>query len=358
MFKIAPQAFGLDIADNSLKIVKLTKKRGRLDLASFSNLSLPQGIVRQGEILKPAELVTLVKKALLQVKGKPLRTKYVIASLPEEKSFVRVIPLPPMKPQEINRVILWEIEAHIPLKGDEIYLDWQLVSSLDKKNRQIYVLIVAAPQKLVETYATVLEEAGLITLGLELESVAIARALVKDGQTQEPLPILDIGYSTTSFLLYSGRTLCFTSTIPYGGSQLTQAISQKLNVDIKEAEKLKSKIGLDKKKGRRIIAACQPILDEIAANTKKYLSFFQHECPLGYAPCEPITQVLLCGGGAQLFGLTTFLSLALKLPVVLANPWVNILKPPLKSVPQLSFSESLGFTTSLGLALAGCGLSI
>lgn len=358
MFKIAPEAFGLDIADNSLKIVQLQKRRRYLKLSSFINQSLPSGLIKQGEILKPQELLIFLKKAILQVKGKALKTKYVLASLPEEKSFVRVIPLPLMDKQEIKRVVKWEVEAHIPLKSEEVYLDWQLVQPLNKKSKQMYVLIAAAPQKLINSYNSLLEEADLVPLGLEVESVAIARALIKNTETQEPVPILDIGSLRTSFLLYSGTTLCFTSTIPLGGSHLSQAISKKMSVDSAEAERLKLKIGLDKKRGKQIIVACEPILNELVTNIKKYLDFFQHQCPLGYAPCEPIKKILLCGGGAQLFGLTTFLSLGLKLPVELGNPWVNILKPPLKSVPHLSFTESLGFSTGLGLALAACNLSL
>lgn len=358
MFKIAPQVFGLDIADNSLKIVQLEKKRGNFKLASFINQGLPEGLVKQGEILKPQELAVLLKKAWLLVKGKPLKTKYVIASLPEEKSFVRVIPLPLMKRQEISRTLRWEIEAHIPLKSEEVYLDWQALSPFNKKSKQLYVLIAAAPKNLITNYTGLLEEAGLLPLGLEIESVAIARALIKKGEAQEPLSILDIGYLHTSFLLYSGKTLCFTSTIPLGSNHLTQALSQKLSLSLEEAEKIKAKVGLDKKRGQKVISACQPILDELVASIKKYLDFFQHQCPLGYAPCDAVKKVLLCGGGGQLFGLPTYLSLALKIPVELGNPWINILKAPLKSVPQLSFTESLGFTTCLGLALAACDLSL
>jgi Tfp pilus assembly PilM family ATPase len=60
---------------------------------------------------------------------------------------------------------------------------------------------------------------------------------------------------------------------------------------------------------------------------------------------------MLCGGGANLKGLPQFLSERLKIPVVCGNPWVNILKPPIKSIPELSYQESLTYVTALGLAL-------
>lgn len=356
MFKITPEAFGLDLADNSIKIAQLKKGRARLDLAAFVNLPLPPGLIKQGEILKPQELIPLVKKAVLTIKGRTLKTKYVLASLPEEQSFVRVIPLPLMKKQEINQAIQWEIESHIPLSREEVYLDWQLIRPFQPQNKQVFILVTATPKELVNTYTSLLEEAGLMPLGLEVESIAIARALIPQKDIFAPVPILDIGSQQTSFLIYSGQTLCFTSTIPLGGDHLTQAISQKLSLNFQEAEKIKIDIGLNQKKNPKIVTAVKPVLDDLAVQIKKYLDFFIHQCPLGYAPCDAIGKIFLCGGGARLFGLTTQLAMALKIPTELGNPWINILKPPLKSVPQLSFTESLGFTTSLGLALAACNL--
>ncbi|GAH90129.1 unnamed protein product, partial [marine sediment metagenome] len=68
---------------------------------------------------------------------------------------------------------------------------------------------------------------------------------------------------------------------------------------------------------------------------------------------EEIKKILLCGRGANLKGLTDFVSSGLKIPVELGNPWINILPEPLKQVPELVFEESLGYTTALGLALRG-----
>ena len=61
----------------------------------------------------------------------------------------------------------------------------------------------------------------------------------------------------------------------------------------------------------------------------------------------------MCGRGANLKGLLDFISLKLKIPVELGNPWINILPKQLKEVPGLPFAQSLGYATALGLALRG-----
>jgi hypothetical protein len=45
------------------------------------------------------------------------------------------------------------------------------------------------------------------------------------------------------------------------------------------------------------------------------------------------------------------LASSLNTKVEIGNPWVNILKEEIKEVPDISFENSLGYTTALGLAL-------
>ena len=82
---LKPEVFGIDISDLSLKIIKLKKKKGSLALASFGQMEIKPGIIEQGEIKDEAALSEIIKKALAQVKGERLQTKYVVAPLSDEK---------------------------------------------------------------------------------------------------------------------------------------------------------------------------------------------------------------------------------------------------------------------------------
>ena len=46
------EAFGLDISDLSLKLVKLKRKKRGLALSSFTEIKMRPGIVEEGEIRK------------------------------------------------------------------------------------------------------------------------------------------------------------------------------------------------------------------------------------------------------------------------------------------------------------------
>ena len=63
--------------------------------------------------------------------------------------------------------------------------------------------------------------------------------------------------------------------------------------------------------------------------------------------------VLLVGGDANLFGIETYLSSVLKLPVRMADPFVWFRERHPDLVPPIAKNVSLSYSTVLGLALRG-----
>ena len=362
------EAFGLDISDLSLKLVKLKKKKKFLTLSSFAEVKIEPKIVENGEIKDEKKLVEIIKEAISKAKGEKIKTKYVVASLPEEKAFLQVIQMPLMKKEELEKAIWFEAENYIPLPLDQMYLDFQVVKPVVNHLDHFDVLIVALPKEIVDSYVSCLKKANLIPVVLELESQAIARALIKNKVTPFPTLIIDCGATRTGLLMFSGYSLRFTSSISVSCQKLTQAISEKLNVKFAKAEKLKIQYGLEgknylkidqktekEKKAIEIFRALSPFLKDFVKQVNDYLAYYHTHIHHEHLPLDSkeIEKILLCGGGANLKGFTEFLSFELKKPVELGNPWVNILPEPLIQVPELSFERSLSFTTALGLALRG-----
>ncbi len=353
--QITPPAFGLDLSDLSLKIAFLRRRKKELILESWGRKELAPGIIKKGKIQKKEELIKVIKRAVKEVGGKKLGTKYVICSLPEQHAFVRVIQLPKMKLTEAREAVKWEAEANIPMSIEEVYLDWQTVKPIASPSDHLDVLINAAPKDLVNDYVEAIRGAGLIPAALEVESMATARSLVKGGFSRKPVLIIDLGFTRTSFIIFFGRVLRFTTSALVSNQQMINAIAKSLKVREEEAKKLKFKIGLAKtKKDDGVFNALLPSLNELVQAIQKYIVFYrEHVVNHKHGLTGDISKIILCGGGANLKGLPQFLSLRLKIPVACGNPWVNILKSPIKEIPELSYKESLAFATALGLALRG-----
>ena len=94
------------------------------------------------------------------------------------------------------------------------------------------------------------------------------------------------------------------------------------------------------------------IAGKLIDKIKDCVIFYQesNEHSLDYK--EGISEIIICGGGAHLKGLSQYLSARLKIPVKLGNPWVNIPYPKNK-IPAIPYDESPDYATVLGLALRG-----
>lgn len=388
---LKPESFGLDISDLSLKIIKLKKGRKFFTLSSFGKEEIEPGIIKGGEIKDEKKLAEIIKEAIKKVRGGKLKTNYVVASLPEEKAFLQVIQMPRLPEEDLKSAVIYEAENYIPTPLEEVYLDYQIIPPVYDHLDHLDILIAALPKKTVDPYLSALKLAGFVPKVLEIESMAIARALIKGGATTQPILLIDLGATRTSFIIFSGQSLRFTTSIPVSSTSFTEIISKNLGVTLAEAERLKIKYGLEekikinigdektniKKERGKIFETLIPALIDLVQQIKRYLDYYQTHASHEHLPPttfqknnsnkhkpqkvvgglppdgKGISKIYLCGGGANLKGLCELLSLELKIPVEMGNPWVNILIKEKKEVPELSFEESLKYTTALGLALRG-----
>ncbi len=361
MFKflnLQPEIFGMDINDLSVKIAKLKRTHGGLNLVSSNEVDLKPGIVKEGIIQDQDALVKTITLACSKVKGEKLGTKYVILSLPEERSFSQIIQMPQMTQQELTKAVPFEAENYIPLAIDKVYLDFEVITPHRKVANTMHldVLVNAMPKYIIDSYVVCAKAAGLVPCALEIESQAIARVLMENGKSQKPTAILDFGGDNASFIIFSGNALRFTASIPFSSKQLTIAIADVLGMKFGQAEELKIKNGLMGKKTKEndaAIRAMKASLFDFAEKIKKYISFYHGHSSHDYFPSDDnIEKIILCGGGANLKGLSEFLLNELKIPVELGNPFTNIASGAAKKQP-VAYQKVLSLTTALGLAIRG-----
>lgn len=366
LLKLKQESFGLDISDRSIKIVKLKKKKQALSLASYGELEMRAGIIEEGEVKDQKALVEAIKQSLKRIKGEKLRTNYAVVSLPEDKAFLQVIQLPIIEEKEIKEAVYYEAENHIPLPIDDVYLDSQIVKPIVDSLDHLDILIAAMPKKTVDPYVISIKQAGLVPQVLETESQSISRALVKNEISPFPLLIIDIGSTKTCFIIFSGYSLRFTSTIHFSSQEITETLSKNLGITLNEVEDLKIKSGFSEKfyikradgtelsiETDKILKILEPFLADLVNQIKVHIGYY--ESYTSHEHLKPdikgVKKVLICGEGANLKGLDDFLAMKLKIPVEIANPWINILPLSLKEIPGLPLNKALIFTTTLGLGL-------
>ena len=258
-------------------------------------------------------------------------------------------------PEELASAVAFEAENYIPLPMDSVYLDFQTMGSR-KAGGRIDVLMSSIPKSIVDAYVACCKEAGLEPWVLEVESAAIARALMETGRRTQPVGILDLGVSNATFIIYARNAIRFTASIPVGGQQLTRTIAEHLGIDFERAESLKKEFGLTRagEQKHALEEILAPVLTSLISQIKKYMDFYydrisgqQQGVP------ERISTLLLCGGGANLKKLPEFLTRELKVSVQVGDPFANVIWQAIRTKNNISRTQALPFTTALGLALRG-----
>lgn len=361
---LQPEIFAIDINDSSVKVVGLQKKNNQFLLRSFNESAIPEGIVKEGAIINQEALVKIIQNTCRNVKGKKITTKYVIASLPEEKSFSQVIQMPRMTQEELVKAVPFEAENYIPLPIEKVYLDFQLTSDHKEKelSGHLDVSVNVMPKLIVDSYVTCFKAAGLVPCIMEIESQAIARALIKNGRAEAPVAMIDLGKDNTSFIIFSDTSVRFTTSVPFRANHLTEAIATALEIPADEAEKLKLDNGLaiktapPSKKGKDPVVQAQeamkPVVVDFAEKIKKYINFYEGHASHDSFPSDvKIEKIMLCGGGANLKGLPEFLSEQLGIPVQLGDPFTNIIPCEKGKKCPIIYPKALSYVTAFGLAL-------
>jgi len=337
---------GLDISDLSAKYVQLKKKNGVFVVEKFNNKAIAKGLIENGEIIQKEKLVEFLK-ALREEIG----SEHVIVSLPEEKGFISRIELPAVKDEEVRGALELQLENYIPISGYDAVFDYGILeNNLHNKKNNIIVDLTAFPATLINDYRDVLTEAGFKPLVFEMETSALARAVVKKGESATQM-IVDFGKTRTSFIINSNHNIQFTSTINVGGDSLTNAIAKDFGVDFFEAERIKKEYGFIKSKEyEKFFNSLLPTVGVINDEMNRHINFWNTHMSATEKGDNHIKKIILSGGDSSLTGFSEFLSYQLRMPVEIANPWINIVNFD-EYIPEIDLEESLAYSVALGLAL-------
>ncbi len=335
-------AVGLDISDQSIHFVELLPRGGGHILGRFGERNIPMGIMDTGKIKD----IDGLKKILASLNSEH-KLNFVNVSLPEEQAYLVRMALPYVSKKDLRGSIEVQLEEYIPLRAEEAVFDYEIIS---EDERGYDLEISALPLVVAQSYFNLFDGTGLTPLIFEMEAQAIARAVIPQGDKNTHM-VVDFGETRTGLSVVSDGVVMFTSTLDIGGHTLDDAIKKTFKVTSEEAEKMKKEYGLVKNSGNKeffftLIHPISILKDEL---NKHFVYWHTHPEP-GEKERKKIDSIILCGGDSNLLGFSDYLSANLKVPVSVANVWVNVNSFE-AYVPEISLKNSLRYATAIGLVL-------
>lgn len=322
--QIGAVALGVDIGKSAIKAVELRRTARGIEVHRVGVVATPDGAIEGGHVLN-RDAVARTLGALLHQTG--IRHRKAVISVTGQDVLARILRLPPIPEEEVKQAIRWEAERHLPFPVDEAVLDVQIVGEVSEDGqRQIEVLLAAAPERLVLAHIETMAAARLFVEAAEVGALAMARA-VEFMAGSGTRALVNLGASTTDVAIIRDGVPQFTRTIPMGSDVLTETLADHLALDHAKAEEIKIRHGMGWETAPgpegTYAAAVAAAMEEFINQVRRSLDFYRAQFG-GTA----VDGVVLCGGGARLRHLDHHLTNELELPVVIGAPFANMQIPP------------------------------
>lgn len=255
-----------------------------------------------------------------------------------------------MSRERIRESLPYIVQDQLPFPVADALLDFYPVSeALTEHGPSINGLLIAAIRESVVGNVRAVEHGGLTANGVDLVPFALARLLAGSEQGSGTVGIVDIGATATTVVIATNGVPQFVRIIAAGGDDLTETLSQRLEMSLDRAEEVKRLMGLrthvTDPNDEEAMVVINETANELLTSIRNTVGYFSSA-----RPDAPLERIAVTGGGAHLSGLPEALGELTRLPVVHADPYLSVGLARGLNPDQLRASQS-AIAVALGLAL-------
>lgn len=323
-FRKKKETIGIDIGSSSIKVIQLTESEGRYTLNKFGLAVLAPEIIVDGTVMDSVRCVETIQNL---VKEQDISIKDAIISVSGNSVIVKRVTLPQMSEEELAESIKWEAEQYIPFDINEVNMDFQILNTFTGADgkQQMNVLLAAVKKDKLTDYTSLIIEAGLTPVIVDIDSFAIENMYNANYEINEneTIALVNIGAGITNINILQGSMFAFTRDISIGGNKYTESIQKDLGLSFENAEKVKKGEAVEGVESLEIESIIENVSTEITSEITRSFGYFK--ATMG---SESINKVMLSGGSSKIRNLDSFLQERLELPVEFINPFRKIDIPP------------------------------
>jgi type IV pilus assembly protein PilM len=348
---------GVDIGSRFIKMVQVARTRQGPAIVNFGCIPTPPKAVKDGVIQQPVAVADALNALLAAQK---VRQRKVIAAVSGQAAVIRNAEFPKMSASELRETLKWEAEQHIPIPPDDGVIDFAITNDgSSEPPKPMGVMLVGCQKRIVQGYVDTFADAGLKPIALEVDLLAVYRALGFNGyfpsnQQGFGCALLDLGASSAYLSMFHQGLPQQTRNIPVAGNRFAEAIAEGMGgIGEEKARELRNQYGVAI--GTPVSRLVQPVAEELLLEIRRSLEFY-----LVKNVGRVVSHLFLVGGLAKMRGVPEFLESRLNealkerqsgagLTVVVASPTAQMtMAPPAAEAVDLPGPEYL---EALGLAL-------
>ena len=301
---------GIVITDGEIKFIELKRGvfTGKLKLSRIEKINNTEGAIEAGIIVNEVSTAKALKDLAYKY-----GVRYVRSTLPEERAYIFTTLINNVPKEGLKDAVSFTIEENAPVSLAESLFDFEVVE-FDEDSGQIKVSVSVVPRSLVSAYTALFESAGITPISFDLESQAIARAVIKKGDGATNL-IVNFAYKKTGFYVVDKEVVQFSSTPPHG-------------LDIKDPDRT---------------------INELKRELLKVIDFWNGRTDEAGRREGVVQKITFCGAGSNQPDLIKKIMENINLPYSIADVWANLSS---QNRGIITTDESLDYASSIGLVLS------
>lgn len=350
MFFKSKQQLGLDIGSSSIKFAEVQFNKGVARLDTFYFAQTPPGMIIAGEVQSNIGLGNLIAQTISQHQ---IKQKSVSTALWGSGVIVKKISVPKMDVKLLKEQVKFEAEQYIPYGLDEVNIEFSLLKNQSSYADSMELLLVAAKKDLVMSYAEAIEGASLSLTNLDVCGFALANCFELNYPNLDVnhVGLLNIGASSSNFVVINNKDVVFVRDIMAGGLNYTQDIQKSMDVTLDEAENLKISAATSNDVPAETMEVLKQTNESIAEEILRSVEFYTASS----GNSNPIQRFYISGGSYRIPELIPTLARVLNAKIEILNPFINVTYNSKNLTPDYVNQISPYAPIAIGLAIRKVG---
>ena len=329
----------IDITNESVTVIEVTASQKKGTMVHHAVIfETPEGAYEDGFIKNKELLAAAIKDQLAQ---NGITNKNAIFIMNSTKIVNREVMMPQVNEKKIKELVTANASEYFPVNIDDYVVFHSILETIPAE-KQMRVLLVAAPTMMVQSYYDLAALAGLKVHALDYVGNAMLQLIKTQTSAGSTTMVIQLGGESSILNIVQGDTLLLQRTVPYGTNAVVQEVMDERNVDAATAMTLLQ--------NERLITV--DFDDNAATGAFRYLMNNIGRVMDFYAsknPDKPIDDVYLTGDGALIRGIEGLFKIQLNISTKIMDSLYNV---RFDSSINLQIYNPVYLISSIGAALA------
>ena len=232
---ICKKAISIDIGSENTKIIVGRYHKNKVIIDKAFSFKTPKDSIDDGHIKDIDSLARAITEAL---DSNNVKNDNVIFTTNSTSVISRTIIIPRVDEDEIESVIKYEVQQYLPINLEDHMIQYNVLEEkVIDGNEKLEVLIVVYPNKMVYSYAELVNKIGGKPYALDLNYNSKRKAYyVMNPEIKESILSMDMGAENIALTIMKDNELILIKTTKSGGNYLNSKISKVLEISLENAE--------------------------------------------------------------------------------------------------------------------------